>query len=191
MRTVGHHTCKKDGGRTYVKKEAPFLSTYDEATGSYPFLGTGYYMWDDNLELAKWWGDNQKERFATGYFVVRADLDLQAGIFLDLVGNRQHLEWFRGLMERLKKANYNIKHWTIAQFIEFAKRVHSADYQVFPFKVIRAVDHSPDSNPKSNFWSFFFVKKKKNYTNLDPRLVICLLEKNDVILQNKEVIVES
>lgn len=191
MKTIGHHTCRKDGGREYVQQAAPFQSKYDEKDDLYPFLGTGYYFWDNNLEYARWWGIDQKKRFPTGYFVVEAELNLAKGIFLDLVGSMDSIYWFRRLMARLKTSRPEVKDWSVASFIEFAKKLNRVDNQAFPFKVIRAVDHSRNHNPKKNKWLLRFVKKKQEYTNLDPRLVICLLEKDNVILQNKVVVVES
>ena len=45
LKTIGHHTCKSDGGAEFVLKNAPFRSVKIEG-GEFPFLGEGYYFWD-------------------------------------------------------------------------------------------------------------------------------------------------
>lgn len=58
---------------------------------------------------------------------------------------------------------------------------------IFPFKVIRAVDMLP--RDEQSKW--YFVSGKRNYTLLDPRIVICITEKNALILQSKNIVYES
>ena len=72
-----------------------------------------------------------------------------------------------------------------AAFIEFLKSKEKDMPGIFPFKAIRAIDNSVAPKNKNTIQ---FVDNKPNYTNLDPRLVICLIEKNDVILQSKKIV---
>ncbi|MDD2582996.1 MAG: hypothetical protein PHR66_13485, partial [Desulfuromonadaceae bacterium] len=56
MKTIGHHTCSKKNGKAFILENAPFLSEYNETGKVLKFLGTGYYFWDDNIEMAHNWG---------------------------------------------------------------------------------------------------------------------------------------
>lgn len=186
MVTVGHHTCFKNGGRDYVLAEAPFNSIFDEQNNKLPFLGTGFYLWDNNIEMAKDWGE---KRYSNNYFIVEFGMNLENGIFLDLVGSRQHIIYFSELINKLKDKGYDrTEKWTIGAFIEYLKRISRVIPGIFPFKIIRAVDNS--ITPAKQF-KFDFVKGKQGYINLNPRYVICLIEKNDLYLTSKKIVHES
>src|SRR6202030_2651457 len=106
--------------------------------------------------------------------------------FLDLVGSRKDLRRFRELIEAASNNNSKTKNWPIGKFIEYAKEIDNVNPGFFPYKIIRAIDNHPKVNMPVSF-----VEGKPNYTNLDPRIVICILEKNTVILKTKEIIFES
>jgi hypothetical protein len=182
MKTIGHHTCSKKNGRKYVLKNAPFFSQHDKKKNALKFLGSGYYYWDDNIEMAHYWG---KTYYHKKYFIVESNLNLPEGIFLDLVGNRRHLRYFRELISKFEAHEFGRPKWTMGVFIEFLKTKEKDVPGIFPFKAIRAVDIKV---PRKNKSTIKFVDNKPNVTNLDPRLVICLTEKNSVILQSQEIV---
>lgn len=182
MKTIGHHTCSKKNGREYVLKKAPFFSSYNEKCNSLKFLGSGYYFWDDNIGMAHHWG---RTYYRKRYFIVESKLNLPGGIFLDLVGNRKHLRYFSEMIEKFNAKGFGRPHWTMGAFIEFLKSKEKNIPGIFPFKAIRAIDNSVAPKNKNTIQ---FVDNKQNYTNLDPRLVICVTEKNSVILQSKKII---
>ena len=184
METIGHHSCKKDGGAEYVKQHAPFISSKG-ADNNYPFLGEGYYFWDNNIERAHSWGKNHYKK---KYYIVECGLNLTGKIFLDLVGNRGHIIEFLALYRALTTKYNNGENWPIGRFIEFLKKLDTKEeYKgIFPWKVIRAVDHLNVGHSKQN--SLKFVDSRNNFTNLSPIIVICLYEKNEVILQSKILI---
>lgn len=187
MQTIGHHTCLKDGGREFVENEAPFLAEYADHKGKLPFLGQGYYFWDNNLSASRWWGDNMKP-YNGKYYIVESVLDIPAGTFFDLVGSRADMIYFVELMEKYRTQGRN-KAWPIGAFIEFLKKLTRVlDPNVFPYKVIRAIDHN--SPPDEQFF-VPYVKGKNYYLNLSPKLVICLLEKTSLIILTKKIVHES
>jgi hypothetical protein len=182
MKTIGHHTCSKKNGREYVEKNAPFHSIHDETNNALKFLGSGYYFWDDNIEMAHYWGHMH---FHCNYYIMECQLHLESDIFLDLVGNRSHLRYFKQLIQKFEEYGFSRSKWTIGAFIEFLKSKEKDMPGIFPFKAIRAIDNSVAPKNKNTIQ---FVDNKPNYTNLDPRLVICLIEKNDVILHSKKIV---
>ncbi|KAA0259376.1 hypothetical protein FHQ18_00425 [Deferribacter autotrophicus] len=185
LETIGHHTCEKDGTKEKVLKNAPFLSEYNEDDNKTPFLGTGYYFWDNNIEMARLWG---KWHYKNGYYIIEAKLILKKPDFFDLVGNRADMIYFRKLIKILEK-KFRDKKWTVGKAIEFLKRLNNKCNGIFPFKVIRAVNDSDRirrlkrGKEKYNF-------SNKDYIFLDPRIMICFVEKNDDIILNKKLIEE-
>ena len=182
METIGHHTCKKDGGRQYVLNNAPFLSVADP-DGKIPFLGEGFYYWDYNLFQAKKWGIIH---YNNSFYVFEAKLRIDDATYLDLAGNRQHMEHFARLLDRFKKKGINVQDWRIGAFIEFIKVYRRQDATIFPYQVIRAEDYLTPQNEKK-----YFFNDRKNFTILTARFVICFFVTNDIPLHDKSIVYES
>ena len=170
MRIIGHHTCNNQGTISEIEKQGPFLSIHlagDETQQK--FLGTGYYFWDNNIGMAHAYGQKIYKR---KYYIFQAELELETDDFLDLVGNRIDMLWFQEVMKRFEHIK-DAQNWTIGSFIEFLKRKG-----IFTHKAIRAMDNSID--PKE---MIKFVDNRPNFTNLSPIFIVCLLEKNDIIIK--------
>ncbi len=180
MITIGHHTCSSANGREYIKTHAPFLAE-NQPNGKMQFLGTGYYFWDDNIEMAHHWGDSH---FKGNYCVLSFDLNMPKEVFLDLVGNRQHMQVFLTMALKIQNQHKSTVGMNVGEIIELLKRFAKDRPDIFPYKIIRAVDLSP----KFEQSKWYFVSSKKNYTLLNPRIIICFLEKNSLFLHLNDVI---
>lgn len=187
MLTKVHHTCKKEGGRENVEKESPFFAEHNPDEGKFQFLGSGYYFWDNNFELSKLWG---KGHYKNDYFVVEFEFDLKTDECLDLVGNRYHQLFIVNYLKKFEARGYNREKWSLCQCLEFLKELNKKDDTIFPFKLIRAVDLLNHTEYQKQF-SRKFVNNKKNYLILNPKMVICALEKSIVPLHTKKIIHES
>ena len=151
-----------------------------------PFLGRGYYLWDSNLEEARRWGMG---RYGNSYIILEYELDCPGSVFLDLVGNRLDMKWFIDQMKLLVGGGVNRKeNWNIAQFIEFLKRLSVHKPEVFPYKIIRAIDLY---TKQSEQFRYFFVESRQSYTYLDPKIVVCLVEKNRLYLKYRRIVEQS
>ncbi|MGV8114977.1 MAG: hypothetical protein AB2L17_18985 [Lentimicrobium sp.] len=184
METTGHHTCSKRIGRSYILDHAPFFAGFNEKTHRLQFLGAGYYFWDDNIEMGTKWGE---DHYNNEYCILECKLNMPGDIFLDLVGNRSHMRYFRNVAVKYAESGYAREKWSLGSFIEHLKMLEKDRPGIFPFKVIRAVDLLP--RDEQSKW--YFVSGKRNYTLLDPRIVICITEKNALILQSKNIVYES
>ncbi|MDR6564387.1 MULTISPECIES: hypothetical protein [unclassified Arcicella] len=175
MKIIAHHTCSSDGDINLIELNGPFLSTHVEnEPNQYKFLGTGYYFWDNNLGMAHSHGQNNYKR---RYYIFEAALTLDEDILYDLAGNRIDMINFQEIINKLQ-AFEETKNWGIAHYIEFLKR-----QGMFPYRAIRAIDTS--INPKE---IFNFVPDRKNFTNLNPIFIVCLLDKeNDLIKSFKHI----
>ena len=149
-----------------------------------PFLGIGHYFWDDNIDTAKWWG---KKFLKNEYYVVQSTLSCNSDIFFDLVGNRQHMKWLIRTMNELVGRGVNRKNWTLGVYFEFIKKMSEKDPSAFPYKMIRAADISG----KAQRLLYYFVEGKPNFTDLNPRLVVCVIEKNVAYLKPCKIVFQS
>lgn len=172
MKTIGHHTIEKRNTSDYIIKNGPF-PTVDRN----PYLGKGFYFWDNNYQFAKVWGNT---RYNGNYIICKATLHLDNEIFLDLVGNRENIMYFEKLIKKLNREN-----WPIGKFIEFLKEkeLDKNLKGIFPFKAIRALDYDKD-----NFKKYKFAEGKAGYTSLRPIFIICLFEKTELLLSDFKII---
>lgn len=178
MKTKGHHTMENRGNDARIKR--PYISKYKgENHPNNPFLGEGYYFWDNNIGMAHEWGAIRYPR--NGYYIFEALLSLEDNLLLDLVGNRSDLirikELFEFFMIKTEK-----KVFDLCQFFEFMKFVVKYNPQkytkIFPYRYVRAVDSS-----KKTHDTIKFNMAKDPYTDLSPVYLICLFEINDLDLQ--------
>lgn len=196
MKTIGHHTCSSEGGKSEIEKKAPFISTYvrderAEENNRHPFLGTGYYYWDNHIEWAVWWG---QLHYKGKYYIVKSDLDIDDGTFLDLVGSRSSMIWLKDRINELEEKGIPRSDWTLGNLIEFLKEIKVATgiNEIFPYMAIRSIDYK--AKGKSNFSISFAPPKQKgqeaSFTLLDPRMIICIIEKDENIIKTREIVHE-
>jgi hypothetical protein len=182
-----HHACRCTGGPEYVLQEGPFYSAYDETTRQTPFLGSGYYFWDDNLEMARKWG---RIHYENNYFVIEADCRIPSELVLDLVGNRTDLRFFCQCLEMFKAYGHARECWSVSQIIEFMKKlsVSSKNFQgMFPFQAIRAVDHSAREAAHEKI-KFSHEKERGQYMLTNPRILVCFPHVKRVFLDGVRLI---
>lgn len=165
-------------------ENAPFISIYDEDKNKLNFLGTGYYFWDYNLSLAHKWG---KMRYNGDYFVIEAQIGIQDSKLLDLVGSMVNIQYFRDIIQKFKNNGYFKDGWGIAKYIEFLKSFNKEkDYfGIFPFKAIKAIDTSIIAKKR---YRFKFISRKPAYIDLDPRIMYCIIDLNEISLRDKKLI---
>ena len=180
---VGHHTCSDNGGKDFVLENAPFLSPIVDKH-PLPFLGRGYYFWDYDIVQAKKWG---ADHYDSNYFILEGIIGTTVDNFLDLAGDRRHMEYFLNLAKRFVRQGLKAHKWKVAKLIEFLKQVNKSNPDAFPFEIIRAQDYNifPDPQFRMAF------RDNLGYTYLNPRYVFCLIIVNDVILSGKRIIFQS
>lgn len=196
MKTIGHHTCSSEGEKSAIEQNAPFISTYipDDEEGEnnrHPFLGTGYYYWDNHIELAIWWG---QVHYRGRYYIVKSNLEIDDGTFLDLVGSRASMIWLKDRIDELEEKGIPRTDWTLGNLIEFLKEIKTETglNEVFPYAAIRSIDYKAKgkSNFSINFAPRKHPKEKISFTLLDPRMIICVIEKDESIIKTREIVYE-
>lgn len=172
--TVVHQTLQDLDNADHVEEHGPFKATSEKS-----YLGLGYYFWDDHIELAKFWGEVHCKN---NYIICEADFELSYDYFLDLVGNRQNQKYFHEVAQML-----GAQTWSMGKIIEFLKDLEKKPERkgIFPYKAVRAVDINDSKFKPTNYR---FVEGQLRYVNMNPRLIICLFEKNKLILTTYKII---
>ena len=186
INTIGHHLFKYNPPE-YTAEEAPFLaknpeeedmleSVEDEkkaeANKKLQFLGEGYYFWDNNINRAHRWG---KSHYQGKYLIMEVPLCLQGDCFLDLVGSREDLMEFVEVLKEVLKEMPDLK---IGSFFHMMQTMEKYEPGAWPYSVIRAL------NVKKNANKISFNHIQGSEMLLNPEMIICFYDKNELNLQN-------
>ena len=176
MKFIVQHTCKKDGGEDHVLANAPFYSEYNPDKNQKPFLGAGYYFWEYNIDYAKIWGNMHYE---SEFYVCESKIDIDHeldGYYLDIAGNREHLVNFVDLLTTFNLIHEDgTKGIDLCYIIDYLRNIAP---EVFPFKVIRAVDNRNDDIKGIKIQ---FNDKTGSFTFLNPRIILSFFNKADIV----------
>jgi hypothetical protein len=184
MKTIGHHTVEDKGNPDFVEKNAPFLSS-----GRTAFLGPGYYFWEKDIDLAHWWG---RVHYNNKYMICESVIECGDDIYLDLVGDKDDLRKMNNLKQVLDqqiKRTLKVNEVTLEKLIEYCRNLDQhSDVGSFPYKVIRSVDVSPIMREKTRTSIIKYTQQKSNFTDLDPRIILCVSEKRDMLPEGIKII---
>ncbi|MFD1293848.1 hypothetical protein ACFQ5N_08380 [Lutibacter holmesii] len=175
------HTCGNKGGEAFAIENAPFYSEYDIETNKKPFIGAGYYFWEYNLDYAKVWGKNH---YNNSYFIIESEIIIDYrddSYYLDLAGNREHLVGFVELLKEFELIDgKGTKGIDLCYIVSYLR--DNFPEEVFPYKVIRAVDYK---NNETSGIKIAFNDKGTSYTILNPRIIISYKNKEDIVYNKK------
>lgn len=181
------HTCKP-GRKAYILKSAPFSSPVRKKDGKLkiPFLGSGYYLWEENTEAAIRWG---KDHYKNKYCIVEyKDLKIHSSELLDFL-NRRDIQYFKELKEIYLAKRPKSKDWKIGQWIEFFKMVRKKDGKTFPFNYIRAEENLPDPTKNNRIKEKELFSDDSGYfTFLSPLLIICIIDKSKIKFKAQKIL---
>lgn len=181
MDIKAQHTCRPDGGGDFLIDNSPFLAEHKPSEGKYQFLGEGYYLWDENIEMAHYWG---KMHYKNKYAVIEMNIELTENNCLDLVGNRKHMSFILNVLRKLSEKGFNRENWELSKCIEYLKRISLKNSNIFPYNIIKSIDYrSPKDQQK-----IFFVKNNTHFTILNPKIALCVIDKKRLPLRSKKLI---
>lgn len=175
--TKGHHTLKLTSESVSQRLvTGPVFSIYkrDKKDKIQPFVGEGYYFWDDNIEAARWWGDKHyKGRYRV--FTIEFRLNYDSGVFLDLVGNRAHLILIGSMINKLKM-RLDCEGWKLNQFLDYFRKNDEQKPGVFPYRVVRFNDNSA----KVYDMGFLALSQYHHRIALNPFYAVCVYNRADL-----------
>lgn len=176
------HTCKT-GHPAYLRANAPFKSVKKKLKYGktfIPFLGEGFYLWEENIAAAQYWGARQYDRKHS--IVEFVDCAIPKDDMLDFI-NRRDLSFFRDLIAPYVKARPNCKSWDLGTWIEFFKDLNTKDNKLFPYFFLRANEEiSEKERAKFKIEKDSMKLSSEGYTvDLDPLIMICVIDKDRLI----------
>jgi len=178
---LGYHTCKTEGGWSYVNAEAPFLS----GSGKNQWLTQGFYFWTDSDYFAHIWGSCS---YNNDYAIVECNIEIKSELILDLVGSVVSQKFFASCLEKYRTKLKQIdpsKEPTVEAVISYWRNKASIhDIQLFPFVAIKAQDE-PN---KYDIKRLSFIGTKETMVIGIQRQQICLFESGVECIAGKKVI---
>ena len=170
-----YHTVEDRNNPDHIEQETPFLCSHQGA-----WLGKGYYLWEQFIENAHWWG-TQAYKKNGAYVIVQFEGDSpQEGRCFDLLGNMEHLSEFRDAHKYLKDKNLQTKPITVSKVIEFIRKNTDFDNR---YDSIRAKDNSPKNKDVVGF-----QENKYPYMELLPHIQLCLFSKSSLNLSKGKIV---
>ena len=178
-----HHTCKQDGGEDYVRENAPFFAKDFSQGGKCQFLGSGYYLWEDDIEQANHWC---KVHYNNQYYIVAFECKIDEDFLLDLNSREGQKEFFAlySLYEkRANQINRKINKFPLNTFFNVLFKGTSGIN--FAYKTIKVKDETASSKREQKF---LFTSHKPNYTYLGGVYFYFFKRKEDINFINKEIV---
>lgn len=185
MKTILQHTCLTKGGEKAVLKNSPFLATDNPSEKKYQFLGDGYYFWDNNIDLARIWG---QVHCKNDFYIVEIDYEFTTDSCFDVVGNRSHQLKVLKTLELMKKRGFKKDKWNLSNVIYFLKKLDHKKNGVFNYESIRAVDYISPEKYKEIKMKFIKNKTNRHFSIINPKMIVCVLNKKYLPLHTKRMV---
>lgn len=182
------HTCRK-GHSAYILQNAPFKAVIkrDHSGKKFvPFLGEGYYLWEENLDAAEYWGSrNYKSNHSIVEFV---DCKIKQSDLLDFL-NRRDIKYFNELKEIYINRREECRKWNLGVWIEFFKKMHSQEQERFPFYFFRAKEEICESELTKYKIKMNKIKlSSEGYqVDLNPYIMICIIDKSSFLYKESRL----
>ena len=155
-KVVLHHTCSRENGEAFVRENAPFLAKDNPQNRKYQFLGTGYYLWEDDIEQAKHWGE---VHYKNSYFVVEFECDIEEEDILNLNEREGQKALYEMIEEIQTKFGVNLRKLPLSKIFEVIYRSKIT----FNYKTIKVKD---EFSSRKRQEAFKFTSVKDNFTYL-------------------------
>jgi hypothetical protein len=178
-----HHTCKQDGGEDYVRENAPFFAEDFSQGGKCQFLGSGYYLWEDDIEQAHHWG---KVHYNNQYYIVAFECGIDEDFLLDLnsrEGQKEFFELYKLYEKKAKQINRNVKKIPLNTFFNFWFKGKFGI--IFEYKAIKVKDVFASSKREKKF---LFTSNKPNCTYLGGVYFYFFKIKENMNVIKKEIV---
>lgn len=181
------HTCKK-GQVAYILHNAAFKSVttpLNNGNKVIPFLGEGYYYWEENIAAAHRWGNHHYKGI---YNIVEyEDCEIETEFLLDFL-NRRDLQFFNELRNKYIQLRPKCAEWKIGVWIEFFKKLNTKSEEMFPFLFFRADENYPDEKENHQLKKKHLFGSGGYYLYLDPLIILCCIDKRKFIYKSKKLV---
>lgn len=178
---TGYHTCKADGGWSFIRAMAPFISRDNPGQ----WLTQGYYFWTDVPRHAVAWGNIN---YPNNYAIVKCKIQIEQDDLLDLVGNLEHLDFFEARMKRYKarliksgkSKDESESEGTVSTCLAWMRKIAETNDNFFPYIAVKAQD-------TPNLKHYSFRKGKVEQMPTRTRQQLCLFRSASDCIVEKEI----
>lgn len=177
-RVVLHHTCSQKGGKDYVLENAPFLAKNNAQNRKFQFLGEGYYLWENDIEQAKYWG---KVHYDNSFFIVEFEYDIEDKLLLDLNAREGQRTLYKIIDTIQKEVGLNLKNWPLSKLLSFIYRSNIN----FIYKSIKVKDEFSSRRRQE---IFKFTSVKDNFTYIGGVYFYFFRNKDDMNIISKNIV---
>ena len=182
-KVVLHHTCKQDGGESYVLEKAPFFAKDSQQENKYQFLGSGYYLWEDDEEQAHHWG---KVHYNNSYYIVEFVCAIDENYLLDLnsrEGQKEFSSLIKIFQEKAKQLNRNTN---VIYLNAFFNTLFKGKTGIkFVYKAIKVKDNKASLRREKEYK---FTRDKDNTTCLGGVYFYFFKRKEDMEVTDKRIV---
>ena len=182
-----YHTTENRGNELAIQSEGGIY-----ADSKNLFLGKGYYYWEGSFDCAREWGFS---RYNGKFVIFKGYLALDMDFLLDLSTN-SHNRFLKELYKRFKnqyRGKKRVGELYVGLFIDFVRELQNDCLKAgqidenecfFPFKYSKLVDHSASKKSEKQGVS----ASAHHWYWSNPVVIICVYEKNDLILKDFQVV---
>ena len=174
MQKVIYQTVANRDNPDEVLESGPFLCVNE------PWLGEGYYFWDEFIEYAKWWG---KVHYRDNYMITRYMCIFDQDKFLDLL-DPTYLALFDEYSCIVVK-KFGDDGFTVPRVIEFIKETSKDKFLGVRAEARRSVNYT--YNPSLDK-TIPFVRESVAFLDLRPAVQICLFSKSALIKDSGTIV---
>lgn len=174
MKSVSiYQTLEDRGNYEEIEEHGPYLCSSKDSNGNdktgarVPWLGEGYYFWDNSVDDAHWWGKTAYCNFGKAYLICRTYFDLHSSLLFDTVSEPRLLEELLECAEIIKREK-NIDKASVPIVLGYLRQRPD-----FTYKAIRVLPIPLSSRPKNkiSFPGGKFVLAK------NEKIQICFFDK--------------
>lgn len=174
MKSVSiYQTLEDRGNYEEIEKHGPYFCALKDSRGKdkigvrEPWLGEGYYFWDNSVDDAHWWGKTIYAKYGKSYLICKTNFDLHSSLLFDTVSEPHLLEEILDCAKFLKK-ELNLEKVSVPVVIGYLRKRPE-----FSYKAIRVCPIPLKCSPKIriNFPGDQFVLAKKE------KIQICFFDK--------------
>ena len=181
------HTCRISHD-AFLLHNAPFKSPIINAhkgVKKIPFLGEGYYFWEENVEAATRWGI---KHYSNKYRIVEyVDVILEVDELLNLT-DRRDIKYFKELQKMYIEKRPDSERWPIGTWIEFFKKLNTINELKFPFSYIKADEHLPERERAEYDREKTYFSEGLYFTYFAPLYMLCIIDKKQLKFETKRLI---
>ena len=164
-----HHTCGQNGGEQHVLEKAPFFAKENQQMNKGLFLGSGYYLWENDIEQAH-----------HQYYIVAFECEIDENFLLDL-DSKEGERLFDEIQKLFKNrgTNKNIKDYCLKKVLN---TLFNGTFGIdFRYRIIRVKDASSSQKIK-------FTPDKSNYTYIGGSYIYFFKNKEDMNITKKRIV---